>query len=673
MVSVFFAGVQQDLKLVLFAPIMCALFRLAFILIYGTEKSPAGHWLKWAECFRYGFWWGMDWNAYVYLACLLLVSVPGAFLPVYFMAGDSIRALIVTAWLMVLYTTFMGKMIFFYHFHDTFNQTLRLGKNADKMNFVDIFFHQNHGIWIIIGYVPYAAVCWLSAKFVLSTPVIAIALPEQEVLRYAIGASMFIVSVAFFYWLRYGGTFRHRKKPEWDEVPRVVKDDQFLCKAVIDDLIALENVFKHPMNEMLSHDDVESARILKPLMGKVIKTDEKPWNHVLHKTSGNRIKKPSHIFWLLGESHTQALLDPGWTRLNLMEASVKFRQHSGVVSINNCLPAGPISQPSLVSQIAGIYDDNMELNENVYFWKAGIPTSLPVQMRRLGYRSVFWYGGGLNWGSLEHFIPAIGFDDCHGGSDICPDDAPRTWLGVYDHIFLQNAERLIKQSDDGQPVLHFLYTTSNHGPYRMPMEELGFDAERILADAPDEVRNLRGIAYRQLGGIWYADQSLIHFAERMMEAYPDSLIIVTGDHAGGLPPYGHGVIPRDEATLRELRMPSFALYHRDLTWDMLAHNDLASHMAIMPTVMELIAPEGFEYLSISRPLTEHIDHVVTPYCWMDDERIGDYGTRSAQQLAPSLDPVPMENDIEKYRDERNALAELTGWVLRHPELLVTYR
>ena len=352
---------------------------------------------------------------------------------------------------------------------------------------------------------------------------------------------------------------------------------------------------------------------------------------------------------------------------------VHGRDRIGVVSINNCLPAGPISQPSLVSQIAGIYDDNMELNENVYFWKAGIPTSLPVQMRRLGYRSVFWYGGGLNWGSLEHFIPAIGFDDCHGGPDICPDDAPRTWLGVYDHIFLQNAERLIKQSDDGQPVLHFLYTTSNHGPYRMPMEELGFDAERILADAPDEVRNLRGIAYRQLGGIWYADQSLIHFAERMMEAYPDSLIIVTGDHAGGLPPYGHGVIPREEATLRELRMPSFALYHRDLTWDMLAHNDLASHMAIMPTVMELIAPEGFEYLSISRPLTEHIDHVVTPYCWMDDERIGDYGTRSAQQLAPSLDPVPMENDIEKYRDERNALAELTGWVLRHPELLVTYR
>ena len=342
MVSVFFAGVQQDLKLVLFAPIMCALFRLAFILIYGTEKSPAGHWLKWAECFRYGFWWGMDWNAYVYLACLLLVSVPGAFLPVYFMAGDSIRALIVTAWLMVLYTAFMGKMIFFYHFHDTFNQTLRLGKNADKMNFVDIFFHQNHGIWIIIGYVPYAAVCWLSAKFVLSTPVIAIALPEQELPRYAIGASLFIVSVAFFYWLRYGGTFRHRKKPEWDEVPRVVKDDQFLCKAVIDDLIALENVFKHPMNEMLSHNDVESARILKPLMGKAIKPDEKPWDHMLYKTSGNRIKKPSHIFWLLGESHTQALLDPGWTKLNLMEASVKFRQHSGVVSINNCLPAGPI-------------------------------------------------------------------------------------------------------------------------------------------------------------------------------------------------------------------------------------------------------------------------------------------------------------------------------------------
>lgn len=34
MFSLFFAGVQQDFKLAIWPPILCALFRLAFILIY---------------------------------------------------------------------------------------------------------------------------------------------------------------------------------------------------------------------------------------------------------------------------------------------------------------------------------------------------------------------------------------------------------------------------------------------------------------------------------------------------------------------------------------------------------------------------------------------------------------------------------------------------------------
>ncbi len=45
---------------------------------------------------------------------------------------------------------------------------------------------------------------------------------------------------------------RHRLKPEWDEVPLIVKEDAFLGTATIDDLIALKMVWKRPVNEMLS-------------------------------------------------------------------------------------------------------------------------------------------------------------------------------------------------------------------------------------------------------------------------------------------------------------------------------------------------------------------------------------------------------------------------------------
>lgn len=107
---------QQDIKLLLLAPAVCALFRLAFILVYGPKKSPFGEWRKWFTCFRYAFWWGMDFNAYVYLYLLALVSLPAAFIPAYYAVSDTVRLVGVTAYLAVLYTAFMGKMIFYYHF-----------------------------------------------------------------------------------------------------------------------------------------------------------------------------------------------------------------------------------------------------------------------------------------------------------------------------------------------------------------------------------------------------------------------------------------------------------------------------------------------------------------------------------------------------------------------------
>ena len=166
----FFLGAQQDLKIALLPPAICAVFRLIFILTYRAKKSPRGEWRKWFGCFNYGFWWGMDFNAYVYLVLLLFVSVPGAFLPAYFAAGDAVRTAVVLVYAAALYTAFIGKMIFYSHFRDTFNQTLWLGKNADKRNFADIFFHQNHGVLLLLGYLPYLALCGFAAQGLLALP-----------------------------------------------------------------------------------------------------------------------------------------------------------------------------------------------------------------------------------------------------------------------------------------------------------------------------------------------------------------------------------------------------------------------------------------------------------------------------------------------------------------------
>ena len=650
----------------LLAPVICAIFRLAFILTYAPAKNPRGHMRKWLTCFRYGFWWGMDVNAYVFLGLMVLVSFPGAFLPAYHAVGDTARVIGVLVYLAAVYTAFMGKMIFYDHFHDIYNATIKLGGKADKKNLLDIFFRQNYGGWILLGYIPYLWLVSKAAQFLLETPVLPYVELSDTMQQYGVNALVVILAGTVFYWFRYGGTLSHRHKPEFDEVPAVVKDDVFFAKAVVDDLVSFKLACKAVLSESLLHDDATSAQIMKPVCGREISQGENPLQAFRRRAKGARITKPSHIFFLLGESHAQAGLDELYADLHLMDASKRFRAEPHTVTIDNFLSAGLTSRPSLVSLLTGIYDANLELNERELFWQKTMASSLPREMKRLGYRTEFWYGGGLNHGSMQHFVPRTGFDACHAGPDICGKEAPATWLGVYDHIFLEKAAELIAADNLG-PSFHFLYTTSNHGPWKIPFEKYGFAAEDLMPNLPQALRDDKRMM-RRLAAAWYADRELMRFVKKMQAAFPDSLFIVTGDHAAGLIPYQYGLVERREPSLREQFLTTFAMHHPELNPDILAGNVIGGHMNILPTIIELIAPAGYEYVSLFSSLTEDILQVVTPTNWMTTARIGQFGGVS-QSLAVSGSLLPVERQ-ERFRAERDAYCEISGWMVRHPELLV---
>ena len=666
--SYFFSGAQADLLLMLLAPLACAVFRALFLWRYRTHAFT---WPQLATCFRYGFWWGMDFNAYVFLILLLCVSLPTAIFPSVRPFSDGLRCALVTAYLGILYLAFIGKMIFYDHFHDTFNATIRLGIHADKKNFADIFFHQHHGGLVLLGIPVYLAICVLAARALLMLPRLPYDMiaPPDGAARLACNVICFVGAIVLFYWLRYGGTLNHRKKPEWDEVPPRVKEDTLLAKAAMDDLIALELAWKKRVSDAERHTDDESWSYLTSILPEHCPRTDHPLSLFARATTGPRVTTPSHIFFLLGESHAQAPLDPMYHRLGLMEASLRFRSSPHTVTMDHMLSAGMTSRPSLVSLFTGLYDSDMEINEMGAFWQRTFPNSLPQLLHRLGYRTEYWYGGYLNHGSMEHFVPAIGFDAWHAGPEICGADAPQTWLGVYDHIFLEEAAARIEASTEDGPVFHFLYTTSNHGPYNMPYEKYGFDLSRVMKDAPEVAARIARDkkVSRRIASIWYADQALIRFAERMKKDFPDSLIIITGDHSFGALPYEYDVAKRREPTIREAVLTSFAMYHRELTPDMLPSH-IGGHMNILPTLLELIAPQGFSYLSPFAPLTQPLSHVVTPYCWETEDTIGDFRSGEAQPLKITDGPLPTEH-LVRFREERDALCELTGWYVRHPELL----
>ena len=175
-----------------------------------------------------------------------------------------------------------------------------------------------------------------------------------------------------------------------------------------------------------------------------------------------------------------------------------------------------------------------------------------------------------------------------------------------------------------------------------------------------------------LGTYWYSDRAVAKFVDEIRAAYPDSLIFVTGDHSAGPIPLDRGIIPRTEVTLREHFCTSFAMYHREIDQRILAGNTIGGHMNILPTIFELIAPQGFAYYSLFPPLTEPVNRVVTPYHWLTREAVGSADNARYQGLAASAEPVETFEDPSgqaRFKAEIDGYTAVTGWIARHPELL----
>ena len=667
----FFLSMQQDIKLFLVFPILCAIFRAIFIKVYSPYPSLKGRWKVVWHCFRYGFWWGMDFNAYVFLLPLVLVSIPGLFITSYHALENDILLYAGLVYALVLYAAFVGKMIFYNHFHDTYNQIVRLGAKAEKHNLVDVFFHQDHGLLFILAGIPYG---WIVKYWIMSF----LALPSIPYPAFTSSIGMYIFNILIcvgiilgFYWFRYGGTFWHDNKPEWDTIPSIVKKDIFFAKATVDDLVALEQVKKHKLNDAYTHsdeEDLESLKAVLPVEANDIASYPNPVYAFRHIAKGPRIKKPSHIFLIVGESYLQQLFDPAYDSLNLTSGGKRLMNDVHTAVLSNSLSSGIISRPSIVSLMSGIFDAGLELNEKETFWKGTVPTAFPLQLKKLGYTSTYWYGGNVTYGNFNQFAPACGFDRVMTATDFCGPKAPKTWVGVYDNVFLDKAAELIQQTNSGKPEFHFVYTTSYHGPFKINLKKYGYNTESVMPDAPDDIKHNKSLQ-ENLGTFWLSDQAIGTFNDRMRAAYPDSLFIVTADHAINMTPLQHTSIMNRDCSIREQHCPVFMVYHKDLDQHIFAGNTIGGHMNIMPTVIELIAPKGFTYYSLFSSLTEPIDHLVTPYHWLRPDAYGTFENEFYQPLGKHHKEDELCEGPIPYVDECTAWKNLTGYMVRHPELL----
>jgi len=278
-------------------------------------------------------------------------------------------------------------------------------------------------------------------------------------------------------------------------------------------------------------------------------------------------------------------------------------------------------------------------------------TAIAPQMKKLGYKTYLWYGGFSSWQRMKEFSLAQGFDESYASNDM-ENQSGNAW-GSEDKNFFNGIAATFK---DDQPSFHIILTTSNHPPYTVNVQGEGFDPTSTFGGIPDKMRS-DGEAISKLGHFWYADKYITQFVQTMYQKYPDSIFIITGDHADRF-----NIEP--SPSLAEQYTIPFVLYGQGIYPGLLPPNVAGGQLNIMPTLMELIAPKGFEYYSVVKSMTAGSEVGINRDFWVTSGGIGKIDSTTLAQV-PWAQGNDAEPSIDKIKQDIDAVQAVSWWMIKH--------
>jgi phosphoglycerol transferase MdoB-like AlkP superfamily enzyme len=322
------------------------------------------------------------------------------------------------------------------------------------------------------------------------------------------------------------------------------------------------------------------------------------------------------------------------------------------------LPNGDFTSVAITGMISGFPELNVKVNfqpktyEQVYISAAAPP------LKKLGYNVDFWYGGELSWENIFKMSIAQDFNNFYGFPDL---NAPKltTW-GAKDEDLFNSIE---KHLENEPPTVHFIMTTTNHPPYSLDLKAEGFDYDKTLA----EIKKLPNVPdaeklATEFGHYWYTDKVITKFIRSVEEKYPDSLFIVTGDHAVRVDPSTH-------PTIFEHQSVPFVMHGAGINEKILPRDAIGGHISIVPTIIELIAPEGFTYYSIAPSLFENFGVAFNRDVYLTENVAGRIGTDEIEILphvaSADLRSVNLSQERTNAETFIAAVRTISVWILKH--------
>ena len=451
----------------------------------------------------------------------------------------------------------------------------------------------------------------------------------------------------------YGGGWSWKSGVNWENAG--ITNDTFLNESILDDYQSIYRAYANQMRMEACNGLSFSAQNVRDLAKSL--TNKDGGNdlsiYLAKEATGAKIEKPKHIFVIVSESYANWPLLDKYSNLHIADNMKKIIAEDDTIYTSHMLPSGSSTVGALMTMVTGMANSNLNLTTMPEALANPYITATAPQMKNLGYETSFWYAGPATWENIQEFTLAQGFDNFYSRGNIDPNATGSVWGADDEYLY----DAIFKQIDDNKMTFSVILNTSNHSQFNIDLEKVGFDASKVVEGLPDKEKNNQELI-KELGHFWYADKMASDFINKVKAKYPDSLFIFVGDHADR---YNIDKVP----TMYERYSVPLIITGKGIQKDLLPEDMAGSQIDIMPTVIDLIAPEGFTYYSVGKSLSEN--KLGQSYAfWITADAIGNTDDLVEKPQYFNREVLPDRTVLENYI---NGVRAISWWLGKYGTII----
>lgn len=644
----FVRNLSQDAALMIFLLVLLTVYRAAFIVAFKDTLMADTTGKDIALALWYGLRLSLKTAGACVLPCFLLgTAVQGLWIK---WPAEKIRFVWGGILMLVFAILFQTRLPYYQEFQNAFSPFIFNTFHDDVSAIVSTAISQYNAVWRTIWGLLCAAVsygllwAWLKWVPAWTKPLLRIRRKTVFVIAFCV----LLVPGAVF--IRYGGAFSYKHSIYWKNAARM--SQHLLNEAILDDVQALykaSRIFKRLKKQAHSVTVEEVRAAAARLLGTPDYTADTLLPVLERKSGGAVLNKPRHIFVIIGETYMLWPLLDAYKDYPIAEGMRELIRREDAVFLPYFMPAFNGTMFGVTSVLLGLPEMNL-FTAHRPTAQQPFETSLAVQLAKQGYVTRFFYGGFPSWENVGPFMEKQGVQKGYYYADFGAEGS--VW-GVPDKALLQGIGQYVTQ----EPSLNIILTSSNHPPYIVDMTQEPdlLSAQQWRERLPEDVSKDKQMIER-LQHFAYADKYLAEFVREMLKKYPESLFIITGDHA-------------DRWTLR----PNPSLYERfavplvvigkGVSKRMLDAEAAGSHLNIVPTVLELVLPKGTTYYALGSSVLRGEKAGLHALYSITRREITDLASGNTE-LLPGASPLPPETTAalaQRLKDEQT----IASWRILH--------